>query len=137
MEAFCEYCHCRIREPGKMIIEDGYAFCGEACFIRAVVMFEEDVRASIRRARVQKELMGAEDAPRPGSATLAKGDAGRPTMIIAAMHERRGDFPKAITCWKKIALLHWDNLALRQRAMRRIKDLKAKGSVKCHSESGM
>ena len=136
MPTYCEFCHCRIRDMKKMVVDTGYTFCSEDCHSRATVLFEEDVRESIRRSRIEKYLMGAQEEPQPGFPGLPRGDVSRTTMLIAGLHERRGDFIKAMVCWKKIALLHRDNLALRRRAMRRIKDLKRKGSVRCHPEVG-
>ena len=136
MPTYCEFCHRPVRNMRKMVEEAGYIYCSEDCHLRAVVLFEEDVRASIRRSKVEKTLLGAQEEPQPGHPALPKGDVSRTTMVIAALHERRGDFRKATTCWKKIALLHRSNLALRKRAMRRIRDLKIKGAVRCHPEVG-
>jgi len=133
---YCEFCHRPIRSMKDMVEEAGYVYCSKDCHSRALVLFEEDVRASIRRSKVEKSLLGARDEPQPGYPTLPRGDVSRTTMVIAALHERRGDFRKAMTCWKKIALLHRSNLALRRRAMRRIRDLKVKRSVKCHPDVG-
>jgi len=133
---YCAFCHRPIRDMRKMVAEAGYTYCSEDCHSRAVVLFEEDVRASIKRSAVEKRLLGAQDEPRPGYPALPRGDVSRTTMVIAALYERRGEFRKAMTCWKKIALLHRSNLALRKRAMCRIKDLKIKGSVRCHPEVG-
>ncbi|MBN2208065.1 MAG: hypothetical protein JW759_02045 [Candidatus Coatesbacteria bacterium] len=136
MATYCEFCHRRIRNVKKMVIDAGYSFCSEDCHSRALVLFEEDARESIRRSNVERDLLGAEEAPEPGVASVAKGDVGRTTMIMAAMYERRGDFVKAMVCWKKLALLHRSNLSLRHRAMKRIKDLKVKGSIKCQPNLG-
>jgi len=133
---YCEFCHRRIRDQKKMVVDAGYAFCSEDCHCRAIVLFEEDVRESIRRSEIEKKLMGTEKEPPRGFASLPPGDAGRATMLIAALYERKGDYNKAIVCWKKIALLHKDNLAIRRRALKRINDLKRKGSVKCQPEVG-
>ncbi|MBN1593927.1 MAG: hypothetical protein JW941_11855 [Candidatus Coatesbacteria bacterium] len=136
MPTYCEFCHRPVRDMKKMVEDTGFIYCSEDCHSRAVVLFEEDVRESIRRSRIEKFLLGAEEEAQPGYPTLPKGDVSRTTMIIAALYERRGEFRKAMTCWKKIALLHRGNLALRKRAMCRIKDLKIKCSVKCHPEVG-
>ena len=136
MARYCEFCHRRIRSIKKMVVDTGYAFCSEDCHSRALVLFEQDARESIRRAKVERDLLGAEELPQPGVPSLPRGDVGRTTMVIAAMYERRGDFLKAMVCWKKIALLHRGNLALMRRAMRRIKELKMKGSIKCRPELG-
>ena len=136
MPTYCEFCHRPIRNMRNMVEEAGYTYCSKDCHSRAVVLFEEDVRASIRRSAVEKRLLGAQEDPQPGFPALPRGDVSRTTMVIAALYERRGDFRKAMTCWKKIALLHRSNLALRKRATCRIRDLKIKGSVKCHPEVG-
>ena len=136
MPTYCVFCHCPIRDMRKMVEDAGYIYCSEDCHSRAVVLFEEDVRALIRRSKVEKVLLGAQEEPLPGYPVPPKGDVSRTTMVIAALHERRGDFRKAMTCWKKIALLHRSNLALRKRAMCRIKDLKMKVRVECRPEVG-
>lgn len=136
MPTYCQFCHRPIRNMNEMVEDAGYLYCSENCHSRAVVLFEEDVRASIRRSKIEKTLLGAQDEPQPGYPTLPKGDASRTTMIIAALFERRGDFRRAVACWKKIALLHRGNLAIRKRAMRRIRDLKRKGTTRCYPEVG-
>jgi len=123
MAIFCDNCG-NVISTIYLIRKDNLTFCSYRCYKCGIK--DKDLDFLLHKKKVEKELLGIKEGMKDNKGLLDDGDISSNTMVWAASFERQGEYKKAINCWKRILLLHRNDVKIVERAERRIKILERK-----------